>query len=234
MDVPAGAVLEGDALEEDVFTFAERHHDRAEEGLDELLVELVGGLVQRAGGHAGLLVTLVRIPGAAIVGKHAAFFDDVLPHVVPHLAAFDLAPGVSVAVDDALAGDGDVMGALGMDRGEAAADVEALEVGVDDRVEVLVRREHEHGALFEAQLDVALEADRSAQPESLRDNDRAAPLPCEVVDGLCNGVAAERHAVGDSAEIDDGDAPGRDVGALEDGHVEGKAFIESGELRGLF
>ena len=121
-----------------------------------------------------------------------------------------------------------------MDRGKAATDVEALEVGVNDRVEVLVRGEHEHGALFEAQLDVALQADWATEPESFRDDDGAAPLLHEAVDGLGESIAAKRHAVGDGAEIDDGDAPLRDVGAFEDGHFKGEAFIEAGKLRSLF
>ena len=142
MDVPAGGVLEGAAFEQHPLAAAQRYHHRAQEALDLVLVEGRVGVIEGAGSLARLVVTLVGIPAAA-VGRHvAAAGDYAFPLVVRHFAALDFAPAVPAAVDDAAAGDGNVGGAVGVDGGEAAADVEPFEVGVDNGVKVDVGVEH--------------------------------------------------------------------------------------------
>ena len=77
-----------------------------------------------------------------------ATFDDALPVGVGDLGLLQRAPVLAVAVDDAVAGDGDVGGAIGRERRLAAAGVESLERGLDQGIEVFVGSKLYDGALL--------------------------------------------------------------------------------------
>ena len=63
---------------------------------------------------------LPGIPQQSIVGNVAALLQQKVPLHVAHLAALGIVPAATIAVDGALAGDGDVVAAVGRDAGHAA------------------------------------------------------------------------------------------------------------------
>ena len=228
MDVPARGVLEGAVLQQDALTITQGDQHGTKEGLDFLLVQGRILIVERTGGGARLGVALVRIPDGSVRRDDAAPLQDGLPLVIRHLAMLDLAPEFSAAVDDAAAGDGDVMRTGRIDGRHTAAHVQPLEIRVDDGIQVLVRVEDDDGVLVHRQFDVALQLDGTGTPDA-GGNDEASPaLLLQRADGRRKGVRVQRHAVADAAEVGQLDGLVRNCGKFHAGHVEGKSLIQSG------
>ena len=233
MEVPARGILEGAVLQQDALAVAEGKQHGTEEGLDFLLVQGRILIIQRARGGARLRVALVREPGLAVLRNVTAALENRVPLVVGDLAALDLAPEFSAAVEDAAAGDGDVMRAGGVEGRHAAAHVQPLEVRVDDGVQVLVRVEDDDGVLVHEKFDVTLQLDRAGAPNP-GGNDEASPaLLRELGDRRRESVRVERHAVADAAEVRQHDGAVGDGRKLHPGHIEGKSLIQSGKFVGL-
>ena len=228
VQVPAGGILEGSVFQEHPLAVTEAEHDGAKEGLDPLFVQALVLEIKAAGGFAGGHVAFVRIPDAAVLRQHAAALENGFPGIVPHLAALDLPPGVAVSVNDALAGNGNVRGAFRVERRQAAAHIQAFKIGVDDGIQALVRGENDNGILVQVQLDMALQADRSGEPDTGRHLQAAAAQAGELVDGLGKGLRIQRNAVPHCAKIRQAHAAVRDGRELDTGHFEGNAFIQTG------
>ena len=108
----------------------------------------------------------------------------------------------AVAVDGALAGDGDVVGAARPDE-VAAAPLLAVapEVLGEGVVRVVVRAVHaalERRALGQVQLDAALELDRPGRPRPRRNLDAPAAGRARVVDRALDGGAVRRSVRAES------------------------------------
>ena len=184
VDVPRRRVLEHDALQQDVLAVDQTDHHRAQEIFHRGPL-LVGG--QRARHvHVGHRVAPQRLFAREPVGRAlvaSAACGDAAPGAFVDLLAFERTPIFAVAVDDALARDGDVAGSARRDgRLAAARVVVALERGLDQRVEALVVREEDDGSPFHLQADVGAQDDRSRVPDSCRYAQRAAALGGQVVD----------------------------------------------------
>ena len=231
MEIPAGGILEGAALQQDVLAFPEGDHHRTEERLDLLLVQGRIRIIQRTGGQACLVIPLVRIPDIFLLAQHAAFGQDLLPQVRRDLALLDLAPGIAVAVDDALAGNGDVMLPCRMDRREAATDIQTLEIRVDDRIQVLVGIEDDHRSPLQVQVDVALQSDRSGLPDPGRNDEMTAALFRQPVDGPGKRRRIVGDTVTDGSEIRQGNGAGRNGRQTPGRHVERKVSERVGDGR---
>ena len=168
MQVPAGRVLEGTVLNQDPFAFPQGDQHRTEERLDFILVQRRIRIIQRAGRGPGLLISLVGEPGLAVLAQDTTPLQDGFPEVLGHLAAFYFTPGVPVAVDDAPAGNGDIVGTRGVDRRKAAAHVQAFKIRIDDGIQILIGRKNDDGILFHPQFRAAGQGDRAGQPDAGR------------------------------------------------------------------
>ena len=143
------------------------------------------------------------------------------PGVLAYLAALEFTPGGAVAVDDALAGDGDVCFAVGMDGREAAPYVKAFEVGVDYGIKILVRGENDDGIVFQMQLCVAPEADGTGEPDAVRDDEPAAAHGFEFVKGLGESFSVQSDAVSYCTEVSESNRVEGNFGGVYAGHFEG-------------
>ena len=230
MQVPARGVLEGAVLEEDTLALPERDHDRTEEGLDFLLVQGRVRIVEGTGGGTGLRIPLVRIPDGTVLRDITAPLQDGLPLVLGDLPVLDLPPEFAAAVDDAAAGDGDVMRTGGVQRGQAAPDIQSLEIRVDDGIQVLVGIEDDDGVLHHVQFDMALEFDGTGAPDALGDDKFAAALLLQGSDGIGKGLRVHGDAISHSPEIGQDDRTGGDGRTLHPGHLEGQALVKGVEF----
>ncbi len=234
MQVPARRVLKGAVLDEDPLALPEGNHHGTEERLDLLLVQGRVGIVEGAGGGACLRIAFVRIPDGSVLGDITAPLQDGLPLVLRDLPVLDLPPVFAAAVDDTAAGDGNVMRAGGVQRGQAAPHVQAFEIRVDDGVQVLVGVEDHDGILLHAQFDMALELDGTGAPDTGRDDELAAALLFQGGDGIGKGGRVQDDAVPHAPEIGQGDRTGGDGRKLHPGHVEGKSLVKGIEFGTVF
>ena len=107
MHMEARGVLEGDALKQDVLALVETHQ-----------VVAHGLLCLGRSRYIGQAVLhLPRIPEVALLGDLATHAVILFPLDVAHLGALHRPPLLSVAVDDTLAGDGNVAALGGLDAG---------------------------------------------------------------------------------------------------------------------
>ena len=216
MEVPGGGVLEDDALQQDVLTALEAHHDGTDETLDGLPVV---GVLDVGDVHVGVLVatgeTLGGHPVAWAYLDAAGDGEQTLPVVVGDLLVLDGTPVLSVAVNDAVTRDADVGGTNGRERRLTTAGVEALEGGLDDGVERLVGSKLDDGAMFEMQVDVGLQDDGSRVPHATRHNEMAAAGLVKLVDGLGEGVGAEGDAVACGTKVGKHNLEVGDDGSLD-------------------
>ena len=169
MKIPAWAVLEGAVLKENPFAVPEAYHDRAQEGLDFVLVERRVREVEASCSCTGLLVTFVGKPDLTVIRKDSAALKDGFPLVVGHLALLDLPPILSAAVDDSAAGYRYIRHPFRMDGRKAAAHIQTLEIRIDYRIKVLVGIEDYYRILADEEFNMALQADRAGTPHAGRD-----------------------------------------------------------------
>ena len=188
-DVESWRVLDGHALDEHVLAFGEA---------DEMGAYALRLLCVRC--HVLKMFQSVGIPQRTVIRCRSALFAIHVPFHVAHLAAFHGAPPFAVAVDDATARDRDVAGAAGGDaRCGALFALSCRFVGF--KVQRLVGSEHDDGVLLQMQVDVVLQPERCCQPHARPHVQMASALLGEGVDGLLNGVGAERQAVTDGSEV---------------------------------
>lgn len=239
MDVPCGGILESGAVKKNPFTVPDAHKDGTEESLDKVLVKIIGSLVEGAGGHASLLVTLVGVPGLAVIGKNAAPCKDLLPLVAANLGLLHLAPGVTAAVDGSLSGDGDVGFTIGMDGRKATANVKALEIGIYYRVKVFIAGKNDDGVIGKMKLRVGLKADGAGEPDAVGNDELAAAPGFERFKSFCKSIRTEESAVSDSAEISERHLARRDGRKTHFIHFERKVlrsgmqtFVSPGARKG--
>ena len=221
--MPAGRILKGHPFEQHVLAVVERHQHRTQKVLH--LLEILA----RAGPGRDVLVrtrrraeaeTLRRIPRIAVLGDDAAAPDLGVPLPGGELAAFHGAPRVAVAVDDAEARNGHVLGVHRRNGRLAAPRIEPLESNLHERIERLVIAEHNHGVLLQVQLDIVFQHDGSRVPHARRNHHAAAALRREGVDGGRKGPGRKRMGVARSAEIGHAHRTRRN-GRLHDGrHLE--------------
>ena len=132
------------------------------------------------------------LPAASMTPPEA---EERLPLRRGHLALLDRPPRLARTVDDALAGDGDVLGALGPDRRSGSHAFAALERRAHKRVVVEGRAEEQQGAAFEMQVDPALQFDGPREEHAAWHHDAAASGLRARLDGGGNRLGVERGAV---------------------------------------
>ena len=201
MEIPGRGVLEGAALEEYAFAVLEKHQLRAQEALDFRLVEGIVGLVEVACRELGLHVAFVGIPGLAVFAKDAPGCHPFFPYGRRGLALLYGAPVLAVAVEDAFAGDADVLCAVGIEKRMAAPHVEAFEVAVRHGVKVEVGGEDHQGVFGQVQVDSALEDYGAGEPDAGRHLEGAASLGGNRLHGFRKGFSVQGLPVPFSAEV---------------------------------
>ena len=220
MQVPARGILEGAAFDEHPFALPQGDHHGTQERQDLLFVERGILAVERTGRQARFPVAFIRIPDAPVLAEDAAAPQDGLPQVGRDLAFLDFPPRIAVPIDHAGAGDGNVRCAERMDRRQAAADVQSLEIRLDNGIERPVGREDDDRFAFQVQVDVAFQADRAGQPDARRHDKPAAAPFGQGTDGRGECLRGRGDAVTDGTEIRQEDAALRDGGQADFRHVE--------------
>ena len=126
------------------------------------------------------------------------------------------------------------MGVFRMDRRKAAAHIEAFEVGIDDWIEILISTENKEGTPLDMQVDMTLQADRSGQPDSGRNDQTAASLFRQRVNGVGKSIGIEGAAVTDAAEINKRNTSGRDGREGNAGHLKREALVQGVQVGTFF
>ncbi len=103
--------------------------------------------------------------------------------------------GLAAALDGALARDAEVVGLGRVDQGRAPDLGMPFDAGRQRRIVVDVRRAQQDRALLKLQVDARLEEDRAREEAACGDDERAAALAGELVDGRLDGLRVPRHAV---------------------------------------
>lgn len=184
MEVEARRVLNDDTLEEDVRTFGKTN----KVGTNSLLLF-------RVRSHVGDMMKIVGKPQLTAVGLGATHGLVVLPFDIADLATLDRAPVLTVAVDNALASNGDIGTLGGRDKrrhfGRAFANIERTFWREDDKC-----------PLSQMEVDIVLELDRSGKPDTGRDIEMATTLLAEESHSLLESVGVKSHAIALSAKVE--------------------------------
>ena len=192
MDDPEGRVEQRDVFDE---------HPAASVEVDELRAQAVVGRHDApVDGGRRLAVHQQAVAAAVALGRHA-----FLPAVLGCAAHGPPRVHRPLAVDDALAGDGDVRLAVGVDEGMGVVAVDAFPACQDGgEVEALVGGEAQNGTLGHVQADVALQRQRAGVERVGGDDHRAAAFQAARRDGTVDGfVARGIGRAGTSAEVGD-------------------------------
>jgi len=129
--------------------------------------------------------------GVVLEGIFCSRFPDALP------------PGLAVAVDGALARDGNVVAVAGRDERlhvVAILSVVAKRIGKD-----------QPRPAFEAQVELAAELDQPGEILTCRHNENASAALFDLRDGAAKGVGIRRLAVGHRAKIRQRDFPAGNI-----------------------
>ncbi len=158
MEVPGRRILKQYSLEINVLAVDELYHHRTDETLYGL------GLLFGHGFEFGYAVfafayflavdiVLRGIPDV-VVHKDSARLDLASPLRRCHLVTFHLTPCRAIAVDHAVACDGDVFEIFAIDRRYCPIGFIALVDGINCRIQVRVRGKEYQSAAIEVQVDV--------------------------------------------------------------------------------
>ena len=202
MEVPCGRVLEDDTFQHHVLTLYQRNHHRTQETLDSVpLRSSLGVRHVHVGTLLALGITLRRDPVAGLHLYAAGNSQQTLPVLGGNLLLLHGAPVLAVTVDNALAGDGNVLSTLGTERRLQTTGVQTLERGLDDRIQRLIGSKEDDGASLQVQLDVALEHDGTGMPHTLRHHQLTTALLAEGIDGLGKGLRVQRDTVAHATKV---------------------------------
>ena len=201
MQIPSRRILEGNALQKDILTFAKAHKNGPQECLDLVFVQAGIREIKASRSETGLHIAFVRIPHGLVFAENSAGFHQGLPDIVPHLAPLHFPPGRAVSVNHALSGDGNVGGILRVDGRKAPAHIQSLEIRVDDRIQILIGGENDYSIIFKMQFNMTLQADGAGEPDTVRHDKLSAAHSLEPVYGALECFRIQRYSIPFRSEI---------------------------------
>ena len=228
MQVPGRGVLEAYALQPDVLALCEVEQCWTQEVACRLPVFV--GLAPS--GHVHVAATQFVEDGlcgspnlrALCYARHAALFEQCVPLSFGEFAALDPAPGVTLSVDGAEACDGDVLLAHGIQRADAAACLQSLEVGIDDGILVVIAREEDHSAVLQMQVNIVLEGNGSCKPDASGHDEVASTALADATHGEVEFLGVVVVSVTACTVFGDAFRKVLEGGTLHLCHLEGQSF----------
>ena len=229
MDVPGRRVLEDDPIEPNVLAADEADHHRTEIIL-HLIPTFLGGDAERHVHASAFFVSLhgsLRREPIVRILESTATRSNLLPLSRSHLGFLQWSPIFAVSIDGTLTGDCYILQVATGDRRLATACVQALERGLYEWVEIDVGREEDDATFLYMEVDVALQRDRSGEPNALWHDELAATFLRQGIDGLAEGIGTEGGTIAHGTEVLQVDLVVRELRASHLLHLEGKILVKS-------